>query len=140
MIQSWLHKLQAWWVDDETPWCGVFVAACMDTIGFKLPKFWMRAKSWAEWGTRLTAPAPGCIVVFERQGRTLMASTNLRENAITVIDMGDWKKIASIPTRGPGFFLRSHENSRYAWADSMMSPSAKDTLYVIDKQTLQVVK
>ena len=68
VIQSWLHKLQAWWVDDETPWCGVFVAACMDTLGFKLPKFWMRAKAWAEWGTRLTAPAPGCIVVFERPG------------------------------------------------------------------------
>ena len=68
VIQSWLHKLRAWWVDDETPWCGVFVAACMDTIGFKLPKFWMRAKAWAEWGTRLTAPAPGCIVVFERPG------------------------------------------------------------------------
>ena len=68
VIQSWLHKLRAWWVDDETPWCGVFVAACMYSSGFKLPKFWMRAKAWADWGTRLIAPAPGCIVVFERQG------------------------------------------------------------------------
>lgn len=68
VIQSWLHKLRAWWVDDETPWCGVFVAACMDTVGIKLPKLWMRAKSWAEWGTRLSAPVPGCVVVLERQG------------------------------------------------------------------------
>lgn len=85
-------------------------------------------------------PHLGSGITWHRDGRTVMASTNLRENAITVIDMSDWKKIASIPTHGPGFFLRSHENSRYAWADSMMSPSAKDTLYVIDKQTLQVVK
>jgi mono/diheme cytochrome c family protein/DNA-binding beta-propeller fold protein YncE len=85
-------------------------------------------------------PHLGSGITWQRDGRTVMASTNLRENAITVIDMGDWKKIASIPTGGPGFFLRSHENSRYAWADSMMSPSAKDTLYVIDKQTLQVVR
>jgi uncharacterized protein (TIGR02594 family) len=28
----------------------------------------MRAKAWAEWGSRLSAPIPGCIVVFERQG------------------------------------------------------------------------
>ncbi len=68
VIQSWLHKLRAWWNDDETPWCGVFVAACMDTVGIPLPKYWMRAKAWAEWGSRLSAPIPGCIVVFERQG------------------------------------------------------------------------
>ena len=84
-------------------------------------------------------PHLGSGITWQRNGRTVMASTNLREGAVTVIDMGDWKKIASIPTRGPGFFLRSHENSRYAWADSMMS-AARDTLYVIDKQTLQVVK
>ena len=42
----------------------------------------------------------------------------------------------SIATPGPGFFMRSHENSPYAWVDSMMSPTAKDTLTVIDKRTL----
>lgn len=68
VIQSWLYKLRAWWIDDETPWCGVFVAACMDATGIPLPKNWMRAKAWAEWGSRLSAPVPGCIVVFERQG------------------------------------------------------------------------
>jgi mono/diheme cytochrome c family protein/DNA-binding beta-propeller fold protein YncE len=85
-------------------------------------------------------PHLGSGITWKRDGRTVMASTNLRESAVTVIDMGDWRKIASIPTRGPGFFLRSHENSRYAWADSMMSPTARDTLHVIDKQTLQVVR
>lgn len=68
VIQSWLHKLKAWWDDDETPWCGVFVAACMDTAGIALPANWMRAKAWAGWGSRLSAPIPGCVVVFERQG------------------------------------------------------------------------
>src|SRR5690606_20315102 len=40
---------------------------------------------------------------------------------------------------GPGFFLRSHESTPYAWVDAMNSP-AKDTLQVIDKRTLAVVK
>jgi dihydro-heme d1 dehydrogenase len=44
-----------------------------------------------------------------------------------------------VPTLGPGFFLRSHEASRYAWVDSMMSPQGRDTLQLIDKQTLEVV-
>jgi hypothetical protein len=35
--------------------------------------------------------------------------------------------------------MRSHENSRYAWTDSMMSPTAKDTMTLIDKTTLQPV-
>jgi hypothetical protein len=47
--------------------------------------------------------------------------------------------VKTIPLPGPGFFLRSHEASRYAWTDSMMSPSAKDTLTIIDKRTLEAV-
>ena len=34
--------------------------------------------------------------------------------------------------------MRSHENSRYAWVDSMMSKEFKDTMQVIDKQTLEI--
>lgn len=68
VIQSWLHKLRAWWNDDETPWCGVYVAACFDTCGFSLPKYWMRAKAWADWGLPLVIPVPGCVVIFDRQG------------------------------------------------------------------------
>jgi cytochrome c553/WD40 repeat protein len=59
--------------------------------------------------------------------------------AIDVIDMKTWKPVATIPTPGPGFFMRSHENTRYAWTDSMMSPTARDTLTIIDKATLKPV-
>jgi mono/diheme cytochrome c family protein len=72
--------------------------------------------------------------------RTVMASTNLKAGEVTVIDMKTWAVIRRIPTRGPGFFLRSHGNSRYAFVDSMMSPEAKHILQIIDKQTLEVVK
>lgn len=72
--------------------------------------------------------------------RTVMASTNLKAGEVTVIDMKTWEVVRRIPTRGPGFFLRSHSNSRYAFVDSMMSPEAKHILQVIDKQTLEVVK
>ena len=68
-----------------------------------------------------------------------MASPNLAEGKVSVIDMSDWSLVKEIPTLGPGFFMRSHENSRYAWVDSMMSPSGRDTLQIIDKVTLNVV-
>ncbi len=74
------------------------------------------------------------------QARTVMASTNLKSGEVTVIDMKTWEVLKRIPTRGPGFFLRSHAASRYAFVDSMMSREAKHILQVIDKQTLEVVK
>jgi hypothetical protein len=68
-----------------------------------------------------------------------MATPNLREGVVSVIDIKDWKPVGQIRTPGPGFFMRSHENTRYAWVDAMMSPTHRDTLTVIDKDTLEVV-
>ena len=67
-IQNWLRTLKAWWADDETPWCGTFVAHCCRTANRDIPKDWFRALAWADAGERLTAPAYGCIAVFSRTG------------------------------------------------------------------------
>ena len=67
-IQNWLRTLKAWWSDDETPWCGTFVAHCCRTANRDIPKDWFRALAWADAGERLTAPAYGCIAVFSRTG------------------------------------------------------------------------
>jgi DNA-binding beta-propeller fold protein YncE len=83
-------------------------------------------------------PHLGSGITWKRNGREVMASPNLKQGAISVIDMQSWKTVATIPTNGPGFFLRSHEATPYAWTDAMMSPK-RDTLQVIDKQTLAVV-
>jgi uncharacterized protein (TIGR02594 family) len=34
----------------------------------KLPKYWMRAKDWLNWGQSLNKPCVGCVVIFEREG------------------------------------------------------------------------
>ena len=68
----------------------------------------------------------------------VMATPNLKSGLINIINMQTWQTIKSIPTAGPGFFIRSHENSPYAWTDAMMSPQ-RDTLYIFDKQTLEIV-
>lgn len=67
VIQGWLSKLGAWWRDDETPWCGVFVATCLGS-GYMLPKNWMRALEWLNVGRPLSVPCYGCLVVFARSG------------------------------------------------------------------------
>jgi DNA-binding beta-propeller fold protein YncE len=83
-------------------------------------------------------PHLGSGITWDWQGRPVMATPNLKEGVVSVIDMKDWKTLRQIPTPGPGFFLRSHEKTRYAWVDSMMSPN-KDTLQIIDKTTLEKV-
>ena len=84
-------------------------------------------------------PHLGSGITWAWQGTTVLASPNLKGQGVDVIDMATWKPVATIPTPGPGFFMRSHESSRYAWTDSMMSPTAKDTLTLIDKATLKPV-
>lgn len=83
-------------------------------------------------------PHLGSGITWQRDGRDVMASPNLKQGALSVIDMQTWQTVATIATNGPGFFLRSHEATPYAWTDAMMSPR-RDTLQVIDKQTLKVV-
>lgn len=69
-IIRWLGKLNAWWSNDETPWCGVFVAHCMQESWLPFPKFYMRAKAWSDYGSLLRRDrlAPGAILVFDRAG------------------------------------------------------------------------
>ncbi len=85
-------------------------------------------------------PHLGSGITFTWQGEPVMASTNLKEGVVTVISMRDWRVVARIPTRGPGFFLRSHSLSRYAFVDSMMSREHRNVLQMIDKENLQVVR
>lgn len=83
-------------------------------------------------------PHLGSGITWSWQGKTVMATPNLKDGVITVIDMATWKTVKTLPTLGPGFFMRSHENTPYAWFDSMMG-KGKDTLQVIDKATLEKV-
>lgn len=68
-----------------------------------------------------------------------MATPHLREGAVSVIDLESFEVVARIPTLGPGFFMRSHENSPYAWVDVFFGPD-RDALHVIDKQSLEIVR
>lgn len=66
-ILKWLAKLKAWWKEDETPWCGTFVAHCLQDAGYSIAKNWFRALGWRDWG-KVVSPQLGAIMVFGRQG------------------------------------------------------------------------
>ena len=84
-------------------------------------------------------PHLGSGITWTHEGRRVMATPHLRGAAISVIDMESWKLVRRIKTLGPGFFMRSHEKSRYAWTDVFFGPN-KDAVHVIDKRSLKIVK
>ncbi|GJL81335.1 MAG: cytochrome c [marine bacterium B5-7] len=84
-------------------------------------------------------PHLGSGITFDYQGRTVLATPNLRKGEVTVIDLETYKTIRRIETLGPGFFMRSHENSRYAFVDVFFGKDS-DAIHVIDKATLEIVE
>jgi len=84
-------------------------------------------------------PHLGSGISWMYQGRPVLATPNLKKGVISIIDMHTWKTIKHIKTLGPGFFMRSHENSPYAWADVFFGPN-RDAVHIIDKRTLEIVK
>ena len=66
-ILGWVKSLGGWFTDDETPWCGTFVAACMLKAGIDAPEHWYRARAWNEWG-KPCGSIVGAVAVFARTG------------------------------------------------------------------------
>lgn len=83
-------------------------------------------------------PHLGSGISWKRDGRRVMATPHLKEGKLSVIDMESWELVQVIDTEGPGFFLRSHENTPYFWADVFFGPN-RDVMHVIDKQSLKIV-
>lgn len=84
-------------------------------------------------------PHLGSGITWQWQGRTVMATPHLREAKVSIVDLADWTVIKTLDTLGPGFFMRSHENSDYAWVDVFFGPN-KDVMHIIDKRTLEIVR
>jgi cytochrome c553 len=84
-------------------------------------------------------PHLGSGITWQYRDRTVLATPNLKKGNVSVIDMESWKTIKHIETLGPGFFMRSHENTPYAWVDVFFGPN-RDAIHVIDKRTLEIVK
>lgn len=69
IAKGWARLGAGWFKDDETPWCGFFVAHCIDAAGLPYPGRgeFARALSWAGYGVACT-PRPGAIGVKTRNG------------------------------------------------------------------------
>jgi uncharacterized protein (TIGR02594 family) len=67
ILQMWRDIKRGGIKSDEVPWCAAFVGACLERAGIQSTRF-EGARSYAEWGQKLSAPSLGCVVVFSRDG------------------------------------------------------------------------
>jgi uncharacterized protein (TIGR02594 family) len=73
-ILGWAEALGGWiagyYRNDDTAWCGLFMAHCVGAVlpQEKLPANPLGALEWNKFGSALSAPVPGAILVFSRTG------------------------------------------------------------------------
>jgi nitrite reductase (NO-forming)/hydroxylamine reductase len=85
-------------------------------------------------------PHPGSGAVWEADGTTYGATVHAGEGKVTIWDLETNEIVGTVPTQGPGLFLRAAENSPYVWADAMFGKPA-NTITVLQKEKpFEVVK
>lgn len=67
ILEMWRAIKRSGIQSDEVPWCAAFVGSCLERAGVRSSRF-ESAKSYLDWGVRLSSPVHGCIVVFSREG------------------------------------------------------------------------
>jgi uncharacterized protein (TIGR02594 family) len=88
--------------DDETPYCASALCGSLEESGIQSPRSaW--ARSFLKWGVKLSGPAVGAIVVFERgptSGHVGMVRGRDRNGNLVVFgaNQGDMFKDAPFPT------------------------------------------
>lgn len=75
--------------EDEVPWCAAFACWCLDQGGWLSTRS-ARARSFLEWGTPISMPVFGAVVVFSRgqsptQGHVGFVYGQVRQDELLVL-------------------------------------------------------
>ncbi|MBI5286755.1 MAG: c-type cytochrome, partial [Deltaproteobacteria bacterium] len=73
--------------------------------------------------------------IWKDEDRFLAAFPHIKSPILTVIELYTWDIIARVNLKGSGHFARTHPGNPYIWVDVHT-----DTVQLIDKKTLKVVK
>lgn len=96
---------------DETHWCSSFVNWCLEKAGYEgTDSAW--ARSWNNWGRKLSHPQVGCIAVFKRGSNSGHVGFYLGETGSTIRLLGGNQSDAVSIINHPKSKLLS-----YRWTD-----------------------
>jgi nitrite reductase (NO-forming)/hydroxylamine reductase len=75
-------------------------------------------------------PHPGSGAVWNADGTIYGATVHAGEGKVTIWDLNTNEIVGTVPTAGPGLFIRASEKSPYVWADALFgSPSNTTTVF-----------
>lgn len=57
-----------YYTKDEIPWCGLFVAHCLEENNLSLPSNPLYSLDYLKWGQKIIKPTPGAVMIFVRPG------------------------------------------------------------------------
>ena len=78
-------------------------------------------------------PHPGSGAVWEADGKQYGATVHAGEGLVTIWDLETNEIVGTVPTAGPGLFVRSHDHSPYVWADALFA-QPQTTITVFEKE------
>ena len=64
-IGGWIG---GWYLQDSTPWCGLFVGLVVKRAGFPHDQTMLTAQKWRNYGAPVKEPMLGDVLVFKRKG------------------------------------------------------------------------
>ncbi len=76
---------------------------------------------------------PGSGAVWEADGTTYGATVHAGEGKVTIWDLETNEIVGTVPTQGPGLFIRAAESSPFVWADALFGKPA-NTITVFKKE------
>lgn len=85
-------------------------------------------------------PHPGSGAAWEADGTIYGATVHAGEGKVTVWDLNTNEIVGTVPTAGPGLFLRSSDHSPYVWADALFWNPPNTTTVFKKEQPFEVVE
>lgn len=106
--------------EDAVPWCAAFVGGVLEASGIRSTRSGA-ARSYLDWGLKLTNPIYGCVVVFSRNGGGHVGFVLGQDAAGNLLVLGG--------NQGDEVNVRSFPRTRvvgYRWPDSSAIPPYKN--------------
>jgi nitrite reductase (NO-forming)/hydroxylamine reductase len=85
-------------------------------------------------------PHPGSGATWEADGTIYGATVHAAEGKVTIWDLETNEIAGTVPTPGPGLFLRSSDHSPYVWADALFGDPANTITVFKKEKPFEVVK
>lgn len=79
-------------------------------------------------------PHPGSGAVWEADETLYGATVHAGEGKVTIWDLSTNEIVGTVPTQGPGLFIRASDHSPYVWADALFGNPA-NTIPVFEKES-----